>query len=226
MLVGAHHLQPVNLLQFCISPVQLYLPLHVVDMVNSCTGDTEHYQGSAQAGVYNAGCSPFFCCTSAASTDAGMPHAQEQLTGHYLAAAATGMQCQQEQYKANSQLMISDLSCPIGDRCSIHLMPLPVLDSHAEAAAAAAVADPDDMAAFGGGGAAAAALQCPPHKHHQGVNDSSSTSSCLGPRISVRVSWLPGLPSQVLQALQEVLPEGTYMPLLATCLAQPGMCEG
>jgi len=36
------------------------------------------------------------------------------------------------------------------------------------------------------------------------------------------VSWLPGLPQQVLQALGEVLRHDCFNRLLAACLAQPG----
>lgn len=41
--------------------------------------------------------------------------------------------------------------------------------------------------------------------------------------ISTGISWLPGLPQQVLQALSEVLDTACFNRLLAACLTQPGV---
>lgn len=41
-------------------------------------------------------------------------------------------------------------------------------------------------------------------------------------RVKLSLSWLPGLPTQVLQALQEALPEQVYLHLLGACLQQQG----
>jgi hypothetical protein len=104
---------------------------------------------------------------------------------------------------AGSCVSITGLGSPAGDRFNVELTLTPSpqspadaagrgVNAHAAAAAAAAAAGVD-----GGGGG-------------------------LSVRVRLDLAWLPSLPTQVLQALQEVLSQQRYLQLLGACLLQPG----
>jgi hypothetical protein len=98
--------------------------------------------------------------------------------------------------------IVAGLSSPAGDRFSVDLR---ITSSALHLAPQAAVAaGPVSSAA-----AAAAAGGC-------------TASSGVTVRVRLGLSWLPGLPSQVLQAVQEVLSQQRYLQLLGACLLQPG----
>jgi hypothetical protein len=94
---------------------------------------------------------------------------------------------------AGSRVIITGLSSPAGDRFNVEL----TLQQTPPSLTAAAGFESSAHTA-----AAAAAGMCV--------------------RVRLGVSWLPSLPSQALQALQEVLSQQRYLQLLGACLQQPG----
>jgi hypothetical protein len=93
---------------------------------------------------------------------------------------------------AASRVSITGLSSPAGDRFNIELTLTPQPQSPAAAA---------------------------------GIRDSAQAAAAaagLSVRVRLDLAWLPSLPSQVLQAVQEVLSQQRYLQLLGACLLQPG----
>jgi hypothetical protein len=98
---------------------------------------------------------------------------------------------------AGSSVSITGLSSPAGDRFNVELTLTPPPPSPAAAAGRGVNAHAAAAAAGGGGGG-------------------------LSVRVRLDLAWLPSMPSQVLQALQEVLSQQRYLQLLGACLMQPG----